>query len=520
MASQQTHPSAAGAAAAQTRSAMAVTLALLSLAVLGLIAWHARMGAVSPRIANPEVTGVPRPVEFLFGWPHWLVLHQVGTVVHDGRARRRVLLGLATAPCPPLSPDGARVDGDRLAGPDHELGAVCGLQPAALALARRLAAGEPVAHRRALHRDRILDLLLHRPLRRVQLDLAASPGARVRRLVRLAPPARQPGAAALRRRVRLDAFLEIFLVRTGLYIYSQVIPWGSLFAGTTFQFPLIWESALVTTVMIPAGILCYRDDTGRTQAEKLARRFRWLPHRPALGTFMMMFAILNVAYFVVRRRIRSNPRFGPRDGGGLPLSVSRSQGLRPAGLLRARGCARPLFRGPLEHLDDRAAERTSDRESGKGRWNLQARPRVSRGASSSPGRRADSAWRPPPISMGPDGAWSEPCARPTWAFSACAQRLVRAPRIRACSASDSTSTTPRRSPPAAKAIEEAVGAPDVLVHNAGIAAVGSVEDMPDRVFQQVFSTNLFGPVALTRALLPCHADGGTRPDRRRIEPGG
>ena len=31
-------------------------------------------------------------------------------------------------------------------------------------------------------------------------------------------------------------------VRTGLYIYSQVIPWGSLFAGTTFQFPLIWES--------------------------------------------------------------------------------------------------------------------------------------------------------------------------------------------------------------------------------------------------------------------------------------
>ena len=32
-----------------------------------------------------------------------------------------------------------------------------------------------------------------------------------------------------------DAALEIFLVRTGLYIYSQVIPWGSVFAGTTFQ---------------------------------------------------------------------------------------------------------------------------------------------------------------------------------------------------------------------------------------------------------------------------------------------
>ena len=93
-----------------------------------------------------------------------------------------------------------------------------------------------------------------------------------------------------------DGILEVFLVRTGLYIYAQVIPWGSLFPGTTFQFPLIWESALVTTVMIPAGVLCYRDDTGRTQAEKLAQRFRWFPNRPALGTFLMMFAILNVAY--------------------------------------------------------------------------------------------------------------------------------------------------------------------------------------------------------------------------------
>jgi len=55
---------------------------------------------------------------------------------------------------------------------------------------------------------------------------------------------------------------------------------------------------------------------------------------------------------------------------------------------------------------------------------------------------------------------------------------------------------------AAKAVEAAVGAPDVLVHNAGIAAVGSVEDMPTSVWTQIFSTNLFGPIALTRALLP------------------
>ena len=77
-----------------------------------------------------------------------------------------------------------------------------------------------------------------------------------------------------------DAMLEMFLVRTQLYIYSQVVPFGSFAAGKWYQFPLIWESALVTLVMIPAGVLLYRDDTGRTQAEKLAQRIRAVPHPP------------------------------------------------------------------------------------------------------------------------------------------------------------------------------------------------------------------------------------------------
>jgi NAD(P)-dependent dehydrogenase (short-subunit alcohol dehydrogenase family) len=54
----------------------------------------------------------------------------------------------------------------------------------------------------------------------------------------------------------------------------------------------------------------------------------------------------------------------------------------------------------------------------------------------------------------------------------------------------------------AKAIEGAVGAPDALVHNAGIAAVGCVEDLPFEVCEQLFRTNLFGPMWLTKELLP------------------
>jgi NAD(P)-dependent dehydrogenase (short-subunit alcohol dehydrogenase family) len=55
---------------------------------------------------------------------------------------------------------------------------------------------------------------------------------------------------------------------------------------------------------------------------------------------------------------------------------------------------------------------------------------------------------------------------------------------------------------AASAIEAAVGAPDVVVHNAGLAAAGSAEDTPPEAWRQLFDTNVFGPVALTRALLP------------------
>ena len=55
---------------------------------------------------------------------------------------------------------------------------------------------------------------------------------------------------------------------------------------------------------------------------------------------------------------------------------------------------------------------------------------------------------------------------------------------------------------AAKEIVERVGAPDALVHVAGIAGVGALEEMPLEMWGQIFSTNLFGPVRLTKALLP------------------
>ncbi len=94
----------------------------------------------------------------------------------------------------------------------------------------------------------------------------------------------------------MDAGLEMSLVRTQLYIYSQAPSFGTFAAGEWYQFPILWVSSLVNIVMIPVGVLLYRDDTGRTQAEKLAQRVRWFHNRPALGTFLVMCVIVNLAY--------------------------------------------------------------------------------------------------------------------------------------------------------------------------------------------------------------------------------
>lgn len=43
---------------------------------------------------------------------------------------------------------------------------------------------------------------------------------------------------------------------------------------------------------------------------------------------------------------------------------------------------------------------------------------------------------------------------------------------------------------------------DAVVHNAGVAVGGAFEDIPDAEVRRVMETNLFGVMALTRALLP------------------
>jgi Spirocyclase AveC-like len=298
MTTEQTLASAANRSDTPNRSVMTTVWIVVAVVVLGVIAYHARTGAVSPRIANPEVTGVPRPVEFRFGTDFPIQELQWGTVgmmlvliAVCVRAWRRqpghpyVLMVLAST---------AIVWQDPIMNwaPYAVYNPQLWHWPEDWPLVNLSPTVEPFIVIGYSTFYFIAPFFASTwILRRVQARAAADSFVWRRPLVSLALLLFVVGFV-------FDAMLEIFCVNAGLYIYSQVIPWGSLYAGTTFQFPLIWESALITVVMIPAGVLCYRDDTGRTQAEKLAQRFRWLPNRPALGTFMMMFAILNVAYFV------------------------------------------------------------------------------------------------------------------------------------------------------------------------------------------------------------------------------
>jgi hypothetical protein len=346
MSTQQSHLPTTSAAPRDKLSRTTWVWTFVVVGILAVIAHYARMGAVSPRIANPEVTGVPRPVEFLLGWSdhRWLVIQEVGTIILMAsilfacvRAWRRqpghpyVLMTIAStaivwqdpimnwAPYAVYNPqlwhwpeDWPLVKMSPTVEPFIVVGyALFFFGPffPAMAVLRRLQARAPT------------DAFVWRH------------------------PLISLSALVLVMGFVFDAILEASLVRTGLYIYSQVTPTGSLFTGTTFQFPLIWESSFVCLVMVPAAVLCYRDDTGRSQAEKLARRLRWLPNHPAVGTFLVMFAIVNVAYFMYCGAFAAIRMSGGATAVACPYPYPEAKVYDPQGYFEREGATGPYLEG-------------------------------------------------------------------------------------------------------------------------------------------------------------------------------
>jgi hypothetical protein len=310
------------------------------------VACHTRVGAISPRIANPDVTGVPRPVEFLFGWSsQWLVLIQAGFI---GMVILMIALCVRTWRRQPAHPNVLMT----LAAT-----ALYWLDPPAQWVSYT------VFNPQLLHLPEDWAWAKVAPTVQPFLGLGYAafffgpffPAmALLRRLQARAPTTafvwRHPiivlGGLAFAIGIVIDACLENFLVNAGLYLYSQVVPFGSLFVGTPFQFPLIWESGLISLVMIPAAVLCYRDDTGRSMAENLSLRLGWLPHRPKLASFLVMFASLNVAYVLGF----CAPWWAIRVSGAAtavacPYSYPEAKVYDPQGYYEREGAPGPYFEG-------------------------------------------------------------------------------------------------------------------------------------------------------------------------------
>jgi Spirocyclase AveC-like len=257
--------------------------------------YNMHRGPFSDRIANRAVEGAPRPVEFLFGKADWIVMHEVGTVL---------MLASLVAIC--------AVYWRRY--PKHPV-VLMVLAATALVWLDPVMNWAPYAvyNPQLTHWPETWPLISLSPtvepfvvlgyatfyvgpalpaiwiLRRIQARRPVDSFPSRHPLISLVPLIFAIGFV-------FDLILEVACIRTGLYVYAQTIEFGTLWAGEWYQFPLLWESSLVTLVMIPAGLLLYRDDTGKTKAEKLAHRVPALRGRPALGTFAVMFVVLNVAY--------------------------------------------------------------------------------------------------------------------------------------------------------------------------------------------------------------------------------
>ncbi len=273
-------------------------LALLSCAFVVaviFVAHNARRGAVAARIKNAAVHGAPLPVRPLFGWTHWLGLEQTGTLISLTlgvivffvlwrRFPKHPILLMALA-CTSIVWQDPIMNWAPYAVYNPQLWhwpETWGLVSVSPTVEPFVVLGY-VAFYLAPYFPAIW------MLRRLQQSRSVESVVWRHPLLCL-------GALILVVGFIYDAIMEITLVRTGMYIYAQVIPFGSVFTGKTYQFPLLWESILVTTVMIPAGVLLYRDDTGRTVSEKLAQRARFFRTRPALANFAVMFVILNASY--------------------------------------------------------------------------------------------------------------------------------------------------------------------------------------------------------------------------------
>jgi hypothetical protein len=146
-----------------------------------------------------------------------------------------------------------------------------------------------------------------------------------------------------------DSLQEIFLVATQFYTYTHVMPFGSLFVGTVYQFPMLMASVLIAIVMIPTSLLMYRDDTGLVQAEKLAKGLKLYRTRPGTATFLVMAGVLNVSFMLFIACFYTVRVTGMATSVACPWPYPESVVFDPNGFYEREGQAGPFWEGRMNH---------------------------------------------------------------------------------------------------------------------------------------------------------------------------
>lgn len=141
-----------------------------------------------------------------------------------------------------------------------------------------------------------------------------------------------------------DTAQEILLVRTQFLTYSHVIDFGAIDAGKNSQYPLLM-TLLITIIMIPASILLYRDDSGKSQADKIAQRLRLHARRPKLATFLVMALVLNVAMISFSSTFWLVRATGAASTVACPWPYPQAKTWDPRGYYEAQGAPGPFTAG-------------------------------------------------------------------------------------------------------------------------------------------------------------------------------
>jgi len=142
-----------------------------------------------------------------------------------------------------------------------------------------------------------------------------------------------------------DAAQEILLTRAQFLTYSHVIEFGSIDAGKNSQFPLLMASVLITIIMIPASVLLYRDDTGRSQADKIAQRLRLHADHPKLAGFLVMAIVLNIAMISFSSAFWLVRATGAASTVACPWPYPQAKTWDPRGYYQAQGAPGPFTAG-------------------------------------------------------------------------------------------------------------------------------------------------------------------------------